>query len=52
MGLAASRIKIVNVTDAENAAGRQTDNGNTIDLDENEFHAEPNPDSPWRGGNN
>ena len=48
----ASRIKIVNVTDAENAAGRQTDNGNTIDLDENEFHAEPNPDSPWRGGNN
>jgi len=48
----ASRIKIVNVTGAENSAGMETTNGSTIDLDETEFHAEPNPDSPWRGGNN
>ena len=48
----ASRIKIVNVGGEENSAGRDPANGSTIDLDENEFHAEPNPDSPWRGGNN
>lgn len=48
----ASRITIVSAGANEAAAGSGPANGGTIDLDESEFHARPNPDSPWRGGNN
>ena len=48
----ARRIKIVNVPDADTGAGSAPAGSGTIDLDESEFHAEPNPESPWRGGNN
>ena len=48
----ASRIKIVNVTDADSRAGSGPFNSTPSRRYESEFHAEPNPESPWRGGNN
>lgn len=50
----ASRITIVSSDGGQAARGPHGSGnragGHTIDLDEDEFTAEPNPDSPWRGG--
>lgn len=47
----ASRITIVGTTGEASADRPRPTGGRTIDLDEDEFTADPNPDSPWRDSN-
>lgn len=46
----ASRVTIVRAGGADAASGASGRGERTIELDEDEFTAEPNPESPWRGG--
>ena len=46
----ASRITVVSAGGADAAGGAYRRDERTVDLDEDEFTAEPNPESPWRGG--
>jgi len=46
----ASRITVVRTGGADAASGTHGRGERTIELDEDEFTAEPNPESPWRGG--